>query len=161
MKRAFVLLAAVVIIFSGLLLAEANSSATAARKQSGAPDSGAGLLKQQIVSKERQGLDALKTGDLTIFANLTADDAVFVDDHGPAGKAQVLQNTAQFRLTDYTMDNVKFVEVSNNSGVISYELNEKGTSHGNVFSAHVYVSSVWAERAGKWVCLFSQETAAK
>jgi hypothetical protein len=160
MKKVSALLAVAVIISSVLLLAGSKSSSAAAQ-QSDARDSSTDLLKQQIVSKERQGLDALKTGDLTIFANLTADDAVFVDDHGPAGKAQVVQNTAQFRLTDYTMDNVKFVEISKNSGLISYDLVEKGNSHGNVFSAHVYVSSVWAERAGKWFCLFSQETAAK
>jgi hypothetical protein len=159
MKKTSAFLAVAVIISSAILLAESKPSA--ATTQSDAQNSTAGLLKQQIVSKERQGLDALKTGDLTIFANLTADDAVFVDDHGPAGKAQVLQNTAQFRLTDYTMDNVKFVEISKNSGLISYDLVEKGNSHGNVFSAHVFVSSVWAERAGKWFCLFSQETAAK
>jgi hypothetical protein len=151
----------VALIISGAILLGGSRPSVAAGKQSDARNSSADLLKQQIISKERQGLDALKTGDMTIFANLTADDAVFVDDHGPAGKAQVLQNTTQFRLTDYTMDNVKFVEVSDNSGIISYELTEKGASHGNVFSAHVYVSSVWAERAGKWVCLFSQETAAK
>jgi ketosteroid isomerase-like protein len=160
MRKFSALLAVAIAISGAFLLGEAKPFGTAA-KQSDARNSSIDLLKQQIVSKERQGLDALKTGDLSIFANLTADDAVFVDDHGPAGKAQVLQNTVQFRLTDYTMDNVKFVEISKDSGLISYELLEKGNSHGNIFSAHVYVSSVWAERAGKWVCLFSQETAAK
>ncbi len=119
------------------------------------------LLQEQIISKEREGLDALKTGDLALFTDLTADDAVFVDDHGAAGKTQVVQNTSQFRLTDYRMDNVKFAAISANSALISYEMTEKGTSHGKEFSAHVFVSSVWIERAGKWLCLFSQETAAR
>jgi hypothetical protein len=125
------------------------------------PSLAQGSLQDQVVSHERMGLDALKTGDLTLFANLTADDAVFVDDHGPADKATVVQNTSQFRLTDYTMANIKFVAISPAAGLISYDMTENGTSHGREFSAHVFVSSVWAERAGKWVCLFSQETAAR
>jgi hypothetical protein len=36
-------------------------------------------LKDQIVAQARAGLDALKTGDMKTFENLTADDAVFVD----------------------------------------------------------------------------------
>src|SRR5580704_14786781 len=87
------------------------------------------LLQEQIVSKEREGLDALKIGDLALFGSLTADDAVFVDSHGAAGKTEVMQNTAQVRLSAYTMENVKFAAISGNSGLISYETTEKGVSH--------------------------------
>jgi hypothetical protein len=59
-------------------------------------------LQTKILAKERQGLDCLKTGNLAEFAALTADDAVFVDPHGPASKAQVIKNTSEFRLDDYT-----------------------------------------------------------
>jgi hypothetical protein len=137
-----------------LLLGRAGAAARKSVSASQAQD----LMREQIISKEREGIDALKTGNLTLFANLTADDAVFVDDHGIAGKTEVVQNTAQFKLTDYRMDNVKFVPISANSGLISYEMLEKGTSHGKDFSAHVFVSSVWIERADKWYCLFSQES---
>jgi hypothetical protein len=137
-----------------LLLGRAGSAARKSASASPQQD----LMREQIISKEREGIDALKSGNLTLFANLTADDAVFVDDHGITGKTEVVQNTAQFKLTDYRMDNVKFVAISANSGLISYEMLEKGTSHGKDFSAHVFVSSVWIERADKWYCLFSQES---
>jgi hypothetical protein len=52
---------------------------------------GAGeALQQQIVSEERKELDSLKTGDMDLFASLLAEDAVFLDDHGPATKAEVV-----------------------------------------------------------------------
>jgi len=122
---------------------------------------GAGeALQQQIVSQERKELDALKTGDMDVFASLLAEDAVFLDDHGPATKAEVVQHTAGFRLTEYSMEDVRFVLVSANSGVVAYRITEKGNSHGKDFSAQVYISALWAQRAGKWLCLFSQETAA-
>lgn len=122
---------------------------------------GENATEQQIISKEREGLDALKTGDLERFGNLTADEAVMVDAKGPASKAQVLKNVAGFTLTEYTMDDVKFVPISANTGLISYKITEKGVSHGKEFTAQAYVSSIWAERGDKWVCLFSQETAAR
>jgi hypothetical protein len=86
---------------------------------------------------------------------------VFVDAQGQASKAQVLKNVVGFRITDYAMEDVRFVSISENSGLISYKITEKGVSHGKEFAAQVYVSSIWAKRGSQWVCLFSQETAAK
>ncbi len=118
-------------------------------------------LQDKILAKERQGLDCLKTGNLAQFAALTADHALFVDAHGPAGKAEVLKNTSELRLDDYTITDVKFVPFSSKSGLIAYTITEAGTSHGKQFKAKVYVSSIWAERRGKWLCLFSQESLAR
>jgi hypothetical protein len=126
-------------------------------QQSKAADS----IQQQVVAKEREGLDALKSGNLEIFGNLTADDAVLIDAHGPAGKAQVMKNVAGFKLTDYSMDDVKFVLLSPKSGLITYKIGEKGVSHGKEFTAQAYVSSIWTKRGRNWVCVFSQETGAK
>ncbi|MGC9947683.1 MAG: nuclear transport factor 2 family protein [Bryobacteraceae bacterium] len=118
-------------------------------------------LESKVLAKERQGLDCLKTGDLVGFAALTAEDAVFVDAHGAADKAQVLKNTAEFRLDDYTMEDAKVLRLSAKSGLLTYKITESGTSHGKHFTAKVYVSSIWSERKGRWLCLFSQETAAR
>jgi hypothetical protein len=48
-----------------------------------------GALRDEIVAQERAGLDALKSGDLTIFGASTAEDAIFVDAHGAATKPEV------------------------------------------------------------------------
>jgi len=118
-------------------------------------------LQEQIVAHERAGLDALKTGDVAIFGASTADDAIFVDAHGPATKAEVMEHTAEFRLHDYTMADVRFVKLSPDSGLIVYMLIESGSSHGKDFTARDHVSSLWLKRDGKWLCEFSQETGAR
>jgi hypothetical protein len=59
------------------------------------------------------------------------------------------------------MTDVRFVALSADSGLIVYRIAETGTSHGREFAARVLVSSLWAKRGGKWMCVFSQETAAK
>jgi hypothetical protein len=115
-------------------------------------------MQHQVTAAERSGLEALKTGDLTKFAALTADEAILVDSHGAATKAQLLKNVAGFTLTDYSMDNVQFLKLSRDTGLISYTITEKGVSHGKEFSARAYVSSVWTKRGKGWQCLFSQET---
>jgi ketosteroid isomerase-like protein len=118
-------------------------------------------LRDKIVARERAELDSLKTGDMTAFASFLADDAVFVDDSGPADKAEVLRHTADFRLYEYTMSDIRFVPLSAESGLIVYSIAESGTSHGKEFTAKVHVSALWTKRGGKWVCVFGQETAAR
>jgi len=118
-------------------------------------------IRDQIIAKERQELDSLKSGNYEEFASLLADDAVFVDAHGAAGKAEVVKNTVEFRLDEYSMEDLKFVPVSSESGPIAYKITEKGTSHGKQFSAQDYVSALWAKRGSNWACLFSQETSAR
>ena len=118
-------------------------------------------LRDEIVAQERASLDALKTGDLAIFGASTAGDAIFVDAHGAATKAEVMEHTAEFRLHDYTMADVRFIPLSTKSGLIVYTLTESGASHGKDFTARVHVSSLWVKRDGKWLCLFSQETGAR
>ncbi|MGA2096145.1 MAG: hypothetical protein ABSH39_07595 [Candidatus Acidiferrum sp.] len=54
-----------------------------------------------------------------------------------------------------------FVPISKDTGLVSYKTTEKGNSHGHEFTSLVYVSSVWTHRGDKWLCLFSQETAAR
>jgi ketosteroid isomerase-like protein len=125
------------------------------------PESRADALREQIIAQERAGLDALKAGDLAKFGASTAEDAVFVDAHGPATKAEIMEHTAEFRLHDYTMSDVRFIPLSSESGMIIYLVTESGTSHGKDFSARAYVSSLWRKRGGKWLCEFSQETGAK
>jgi len=121
----------------------------------------ASALRDEIVAQERGGLDALKIGDVAAFAGTLSDDAVFVDSHGAATKEEVVKNVGGFRLTEFTMTDVRFVALSADSGLIVYRLAETGTSHGKPFTATVHVSSIWRRPGGKWECVFSQETAAK
>jgi Domain of unknown function (DUF4440) len=160
MKRASTLIVVAVIVFSIFFLLAPHGISVAQSQPLYLPDpkTDENVMERQIIAKEREGLEALKTGDLERFGNLTADEAVLVDAHGPASKAQVLKNVAGFTLTEYSMEDIRFVPISPETGLISYKITEKGVSHGREFTAQAYVSSVWTERGNKWLCLFSQET---
>ena len=146
---------------SVLLLGGPTAIAADPSPASPSPTTEENSLGQQILSKERAELDALKAGDFNAFGNLIADEAVFVDALGPASKAEVLKHTEGFKLAEYKIEDEKFLPISADTGLISYYVTEKGVSHGKAFTAHVYVSALWTKRANDWVCLFSQETAAK
>jgi uncharacterized protein DUF4440 len=118
-------------------------------------------LRSAIVENEQRELDCLKTGDMRLFAGLIADDAVFVNPGGMAGKAEVVKNASEVRLKSYSMEDIRFVSISPESGMITYKLTENGVAHGKEFSAQVYASALWVQRDGKWVSLFSQETPAR
>jgi Domain of unknown function (DUF4440) len=160
--RSILFMLSAALLLTGLLFSWANHASAAAEtvKPNTTTMADANSMQDQIVSKEREELDSLKTGDLKVFADLLADDAIFVDTHGTASKPEVVKNVAGFRLTEYSMDDIKFVSVSPNSGLIVYKITEKGLSHGKEFAADVHISALWTQRAGKWICLFSQETSA-
>jgi hypothetical protein len=143
-------------LVAGIAAAQSTAAATTDPALTEPPS-----MQQQVVAAERAGLDALKANKIEEFADHTADEAILVDAHGPASKAQVVRNVADFHLTDYSMDDIRFVQLSPNSGLLVYTIAEKGVSHGKEFVARAYISSIWAERGGKWTCLFSQETGAR
>jgi len=155
------ILTATIGLGAAVLFVGPSAAAADPASPSPSPTTEENSLGQQILSKERAELDALKAGDFTTFGNLIADEAVFVDALGTASKAEVLKHTQGFKLADYKIEDEKFLAVSADTGMISYYITEKGASHGKEFTAHVYVSALWTKRANDWVCLFSQETAAK
>ena len=121
MKRASTLIVTAVIAFSSIFLPAPCGILAAQSQPHSLPDakSDETAMERQIIAKEREGLDALKTGDLERFGNLTADEAVLVDAHGPASKAEVLKNVAGFTLTEYSMEDMRFVPISPETGLIS------------------------------------------
>jgi ketosteroid isomerase-like protein len=161
------LLSTVLLIVALIILGAASlgrlvfARSTAPSFDSGTADTQPSATEQQIVTKEREGLDALHAGNIQKFADLTDEDAIFIDAQGPANKAQVMKNVAGFQLAEYSMDGLKFVSLSKDSGLITYEIHEKGISHGKEFDSHAYVSSIWTKKGKNWLCIFSQETGAR
>jgi hypothetical protein len=89
---------------------------------------------------------------------LLADEAIFLNTTGPAPKADVVKHVADFKLLEYSMEDIRYVPVNEHTGLIIYKLNQKGSSGGREFSSTAHISALWTLRNGKWVCLFSQES---
>ena len=158
--RALLILGA--ILMSGALVPGRSGTKAAAQplewSDRGAVES---AIAPQIVAKEREELEALKAENREAFGKLLAEEALFVDARGPANKTQVMNNLSGFTLSEYTTGEVAYLPLTSKSGLITYKMHKKAISHGREFEADVYVSSMWEKRGKDWVCLFSQETAAK
>lgn len=162
MKTVRALLIAAAILMSGALApGRSNTTAAAPLVEMREPVAADASMGREMVTKEREELDALKADNMEAFGKLLADEAIFVDARGPASKTQVMNNVSGFTLSEYTMEEGQFVPLTSKSGLITYKMHEKGNSHGKDFDTQVYVSSIWEKRGKDWVCLFSQETAAR
>jgi len=116
-------------------------------------------LLEQITAQEHRRLDAWKAGSTAAFADMIAEDAVFVDSRGPEGKAAVVEHTSNSKLKDYFMDNAKLVTFTATSGLITYKRTEKTIAGKNKeVASDFFVSVFWVQRDGKWLCVFSQES---
>jgi uncharacterized protein YndB with AHSA1/START domain/ketosteroid isomerase-like protein len=116
-------------------------------------------LLEQITAQERKRLDARKAGSTAAFADMIAEDAVFVDSRGPEGKAAVVEHASDSKLKDYFMDTVKLVYNTATSGLITYKRTEKTIVGKNKeVASDFFVSVFWIQRDGKWLCVFSHES---
>jgi len=118
-RASIVFTGALVVVLGAFLLLHTKISAAPLPFASIDSMAAQNAIEEKVIAKEREGLDALKSGNVELFGELTADDAVLVDAHGAASKEQVLQNVSAFKLTDYSMEGMEFRLLSAESGLIS------------------------------------------
>ena len=65
----------------------------------------------------------------------------------------------KYDLTEITLSDIKFVKVDDDLAVIAYASTEKSTYDGKPTDGKpLYNASAWANRGGKWVIVYHQET---
>src|SRR2546421_4978008 len=130
--------------------ANANAAATATP---------AGVSQADLEAKERQVWDALKAKNWDAFAGLLADDFTYVAGDGVYDKAKTTDTIKKLDLTEYTFSGIKFVKVDEDLAVLAYTSTEKSTYNGKPTDGKpMYNASAWANRGGKWVVVYHQET---
>ena len=119
-------------------------------------------VEKQIVTMERAINEAVAKGDMKAFHANIAADAVGVD---PTGIAKV--NGPDFdkmilatKIQSWNIDGSQFYWINDASVVHMYRWTGKGTYEGQPVPSPTWSSTVWANRGGKWVAVFHQETTA-
>jgi hypothetical protein len=118
------------------------------------------VLEDNIVALERQVAEAIKRNDMDAFGSLLTDDYVQVDSAGATPKSVLVKNEGNFTIKDYTMEDIRVVELNQDTALLTSKFAQKGKYQGKDYSTHGYSSSVWVKRGGKWLCAFSQVTPA-
>src|SRR5947209_16644627 len=130
--------------------ANANAAATATP---------AGVTQADLEAKERQIWDALKAKNWDAFGGFLADDFTYVAGDGVYDKAKTTDTIKKLDLTEYTFSDIKFVKVDDDLAVIAYTSTEKSSYDGKPSDGKpLYNASAWANRGGKWVAVYHQET---
>ena len=115
-------------------------------------------FEQTLLENEKAVNDVSADRGLDRWSDLVAADALAVYDSGFATKAEVISAIRSMRDVHYSMDDIKFIPISDSAGLIIYRMTQDGQTDEQRFHRQYYVSSLWLKRNGKWVSPFWQET---
>jgi len=132
----------------------ANSNANAA-----ATATPAVVTQADIEAKERQTWEQIKSKSWDAFAATLADDFVFVGGPGLGNKTEAVDALKKMELLEYTLSDFRFVKVDADLAVITYTARDKSTYEGKTSEGKpVRNSTAWANRGGKWLIVYHQES---
>lgn len=117
-------------------------------------------IEKALIANEQKIDDAVLKGDAAVFKSLVADDGMGVDETGPMATSEFAKmlKPGIAKITDVKLENFKVVWVDDNSAIVTYTWSGKGTFMEQPVKSPVFVATVYAKRAGKWVAVFHQET---
>jgi len=137
----------------------ANNANTTANANANAAATPAGPTQADLEAKERQVWEAIKAKKWDDLGGMLADDALLVGRDGVSTKAQVMTDIKKYDLTEYTLSDFKLIKVDADLAVINYTSVEKSTYDGKASSGKpTLCSSAWANRGGKWLAVYHQES---
>src|SRR5687768_7235946 len=137
--------------------AAANAAPNANAAATPAPP--AGPTQADVEALERQSWEHFKSKGWDAFAATLADDFVFVGAPGVMGKAETVGELRRMELLEYSLSDFRFVRVDADLAVITYTATDKSAFEGKASqSKPVRNSTAWANRGGKWLIVYHQES---
>lgn len=138
--------------------ANANTSANTSASPAATPKAEANI-SADIIAREKEIWEAIKAKNPDGFAALLADDFVYVSEDGIYDKAGTVDGIKGVAPTDISLADWKVVMLDKDAAVVTYTVILKGTSGGQpIRETPVRAGSLWANRGGKWVGVFHQDT---
>ena len=115
------------------------------------------IALDDIVALETRVWQALVDGDAAADGALLSDDFVGVYPTGYSGRAEhVAQLVGGSTVLTFVLSDFRLVVVSPSAALLAYRA--RYVRAGSTEAESMYVSSLWCERDGRWVNVFSQDT---
>lgn len=107
--------------------------------------------------------EALKNKDKKAYGELLADDyqGVEADGRGERNKIQAINEVAETNVFNYTLFGFKVIPAGPDAALVIYEVTMQFPPKSVVRYSRVYISELWAKRAGQWKEVHYQETHVK
>jgi hypothetical protein len=134
-----------------------NANTAAETKPAAAP-----LTEAEAVAREKAAWDAIKNKDYDAFANMLANEQIFVAPDGVYDKAGTVDGVKTFEPTEVNFSDWKFVPVDKDAVLIIYTTDVKAKMNGKEMPPEkVRSSTAWVNRDGKWLSIYHQECPVK
>ena len=120
-------------------------------------------LKVMFQGKVKAEWEALKNKDRKAYVELLADDyqGVEVDGRGERNEIQSVNELADENVFNYTLWGFKVTSLGPDAAMVIYEVTMQFPPRAQVRYSRVYITEIWARRAGQWQILHYQETHVK
>src|SRR5690349_13075595 len=116
--------------------------------------------EKALIANETKINEAVQKHDVKTFTDLVAADAMSADDHGFMKVADFVKTMDQMKVGGWHMMDEKVTWVDDKTAIVTYTWMGSGTYMNQPIPSTTYASTVWADKNGKWVAVFHQETAA-
>ena len=139
----------------------ASAQAPAAKKAAPAPANAKAAIEKVLIANEQKANDAVAAGDLAAFKTVIADDAMMIDEGmglSPVTEFEKVLKPGLLKVTGMKLDGLKVQWVDANTAIVTYTWTGRGTFDGQPVKSPTFASTVWANRGGKWMAIFHQET---
>lgn len=114
---------------------------------------------EQVIAKEKASWAAGKNKDKNAYAETLADDYAQVSTGiGRTERKAVLEAFDGEYLQDYSLGEIKGTLVAPDVVLLTYSYRVEVSNAGEPYEGKFFGSSLWANRGGKWVNVFFQET---
>jgi hypothetical protein len=116
-------------------------------------------LQSALLAQEKLLIEAIKTKDKPLMAELLAEEAISITSRGRQSTREIVDSLEQVSFSDYKISDPKAFAVTRDVAILSYLFSWTGSSAGEApTTTTVYASSVWRMRDGKWRSVLYQET---
>src|SRR2546422_602716 len=131
----------------------ANANSTGATKPT------ATMSEAEVTAREKAVWEALEKKDYDAFGNMLASDYLEVEDDGIYDKAGIVTYLKDLNISNASFSDWKMFPLGKDAALITYNVNLKANFKGQAVPPGPYrAASVWANRDGKWLGVYYQET---
>ena len=116
-------------------------------------------IEKALVANENKINEAVAKSDAKTFNDLVAADAVSADMNGFMKVSDFAKTLDKMKISTWHIMNPQVLWIDDKSAIVTYTWMGKGTYMNEPVPETTFASTVWAERNGKWVAVFHQESA--
>ena len=116
-------------------------------------------IESQIISLEKAGWEAWKNNNAEWFQSNTTEEFLSINSEGVSDKEQVVNSTpTACDVKNVSIDNFKFVMLSENTVVLTYIAIQDGVCGEKKLAEKIRVAVNYVKRNGKWLEALYMET---